>query len=48
MPTILCQLEAVLRFLSNDPGDSNMQACREGLRQAIAALRRHIQTGSSR
>jgi len=47
MPTILCQLEAVLRFLSHNPGDPNMQACREGLRQAIAALKRHIRAEAS-
>ena len=40
MQTILCQLEAVLRFVSLPDG-------RESLRQAIAALKRHIASGAA-
>ncbi|WP_157862070.1 hypothetical protein [Methylobacterium sp. Leaf361] len=48
MLMILCQLEAVHRFISDSRGDPNLQACREGLRQAIEALKRHLQASASR
>lgn len=48
MPTILCQLMALLRYLSTPTNDPNLRACRVALQQAVDALERHIQAGSVR
>ncbi|MHC2108373.1 hypothetical protein [Methylobacterium sp. CM6246] len=42
MPTILCQLKAVLRFMSTPDADPNIRACQAALLQAIEALERHV------
>lgn len=42
MQVVVCQLQAILRFVGTPGVDSDLRACVDGLNSAVAALERYV------